>query len=68
MTHSIVKPGDRIRLVEMPDDPDPLAPGSLGTVAGIHRLAGWCQIDVDWDNGRAQMLACPPDRFEIVDA
>ena len=65
----IPHPGDRIRLVAMSDDPDPIQPGELGTVIAVHRHQGtpvWHQIDVAWDNGRTLMLVAPPDRFEIV--
>ena len=55
--------GDRIRLLSMPEDPDPLAPGSLGTVVSVHRRGSgtdaWLQIDVEWDSGRSLMLATP---------
>ena len=69
---SIPKPGDRIRLVAMQDDPDPIQPGSVGTVVHVDRHGGgrevWHQIDVAWDNGRTLMLVSPPDAFEIVGA
>ena len=62
--------GNRIRLVAMHDDPDPVHPGAMGTVASVERLltegAGWLRIDVDWDNGRDLMLVSPPDQFEVV--
>jgi hypothetical protein len=61
--------GDRIRLIEMPDDPDPIPVGEIGTVTGIsHHEDGddlWHQVDVEWDHGRALMLTLPPDRIEI---
>ncbi len=64
------RPDDRIRLLAMPDDPDPIALGQLGTVLGVlHHGCGqdaWCQIDVAWDNGRTLMLVSPPDQFEVV--
>ena len=64
--------GDRIRLVSMRDDPDPIPVGQAGTVAGVYRHDDesdmWFQIDVDWDNGRALMLVSPPDRFEVISA
>lgn len=60
--------GDRIRLIAMQDDPDPIEPGSTGMVTGVIRHGEgremWLQIDVDWDNGRTLMLVSPPDRFE----
>jgi hypothetical protein len=63
--------GDRIRLVAMNDDPDPIRAGQIGTVVGVYRHEGpeaWHQIDVAWDNGRTLMLVSPPDLFEIIAA
>jgi hypothetical protein len=31
------QPGDRIQLVAMPDDPDPIPPGATGTVTAIRQ-------------------------------
>ena len=62
--------GDRIRLVFMQDDPDPIPPGQEGTVVHVGRHGtgrdAWLQIDVSWDNGRTLMLSSPPDRFEML--
>ena len=62
--------GDRIRLLAMADDPDPIQVGQLGTVVSVSHHGGgkhaWHQIDVAWDKGRTLMLVSPPDRFEIV--
>ena len=62
--------GDRIRLLAMFDDPDPIQVGQLGTVVSVSRHGGgkddWHQVDVAWDNGRALMLVSPPDQFEFV--
>lgn len=64
------RPGDRVRLISMRHDPDPLDPGQLGTVVSVRRHGAgadeWHQIDVAWDNGRSLMLVSPPDEFEIV--
>jgi hypothetical protein len=64
------KPGDRIRLLAMPDDPDPIPTGAVGTVIGVSnhgdRKNAWHQVDVEWDNGRNLMLTLPPDRIEIL--
>ncbi|WP_442510560.1 DUF4314 domain-containing protein [Novipirellula sp. SH528] len=62
-------PGDRIRLLTMPDDPDPVPIGTTGTVRAISHVSSrpaFTQIGVDWDNGRRLMLTVPPDRFEIT--
>jgi hypothetical protein len=64
------KTGDRIRLVEMPHDPNPIAVGQTGTVVSIRQIGSgqdcWFQIDVEWDDGRTLMLSTPPDDFEII--
>ncbi len=58
--------GDRIRLLSMPMDPDPIPVGSLGTVVEVIDHHDWIQVDVDWDNGRSLMLTLPEDTFELV--
>ena len=58
--------GDRIRLISMPADPDPIPIGTLGTVQGVHSHYGWTQVEVDWDNGRRLMLSLPEDQIEIL--
>jgi len=62
------RPGDRIRLIAMPDDLDPIPVGSTGTVTFVNGHGSgeraWSQIGVDWDNGRKLMLAVPPDEWE----
>lgn len=60
--------GDRIRLIHMPEDPDPIPAGSLGTVREIHPQRGWTQVEVDWDNGRQLMLSLLDDVIEILTA
>jgi hypothetical protein len=62
-----LKKGDRIRLVSMPQDPDPIPVGSLGTVVVIHAHLDWTQVEVDWDNGRCLMLTLPDDCVSIVE-
>jgi Domain of unknown function (DUF4314) len=61
-----LRAGDRIRLISMVDDPDPIPVGALGTVLDIFQRDGWLQVDVDWDNGRALMLTIPPDVVEVL--
>ena len=56
--------GDRIRLVRMcADDPDPIPPGSEGTVARPPTFFqnAW-DVSVNWDNGRSLGLVVPPDQ------
>ncbi len=63
-------PGDRIRLVAMPGDPDPVAPGTTGTVRDVLHVSAsvspFIQIEVEWVDGRRIMLSVPPDSFEII--
>jgi hypothetical protein len=63
---SAPRPGDRIRLIAMPDDPDPIPSGSMGTVTAVRQHRTWNQMDVAWDNGRTLMVSVPPDQFEVV--
>jgi hypothetical protein len=63
---TIPKAGDRVRLVSMTDDPDPIPAGTTGTVIGVYPQRGWMQVDVDWDSGRSLMLSIPPDVVERV--
>ena len=66
MKHNLKK-GDRIRLVSMPQDPDPISIGSLGTVIAVHNHRDWTQVEVDWDNRRSLMLTLPDDCVSIVE-
>jgi len=66
------KIGDRVRLITMPNDPNPIPEGSEGTVREIVHLP-WghdmrAQIWIDWDNGRHLACICPPDHLEILGA
>lgn len=70
-----IQPGDRIRLIAMgrdPNsgkrDPDPVMPGTRGTVM---RLTPWVAdgsviASVDWDNGRTINAVLPIDRLQTV--
>jgi hypothetical protein len=55
--------GDRIELVEMTEDPDPIPSGTRGTVDWVNELPTFTQIGVRWDNGRSLMFCVPPDRY-----
>lgn len=62
--------GDRIRMIEMPNDPNPIMPGETGIVQRVQAVdtwrERWYQVYVKWDSGRSLMLSMPPDRVEIV--
>ena len=57
------KPGDRITLIELGDDPYPsIQPGDKGTVIDIDDIGTVC---VDWDNGSGLGLVPGIGRFVI---
>jgi hypothetical protein len=60
-----VKEGDRIELLSMPEDPDPIPSGTKGTVQNVVKLWDnkW-QIQVKWDSGRTLSLIHPVDTFK----
>ncbi len=61
-----VQKGDRVKMIHMPDDPDPIPAGSTGTVTGV--TAGPLgQVTVDWDSGRSLSLVPGVDRFEVIE-
>lgn len=58
--------GDRVRLVSMFDDPDPITPGSEGVVVHTAELNFRDEppqehVSVVWDNGRRLACLIPPD-------
>ena len=57
-------PGTRVRLVSMPDDPDPVPEGTCGTVLAVD---GAGQLLMQWDNGRNLSLVPGTDNFEVLE-
>ena len=55
--------GTRVRLIEMPDDPRPIDPGTIGEVEMVDDAG---HIMVKWENGRGLNLITGVDRFEKV--
>ncbi len=55
--------GDRVELVSMRHDPDPIEPGARGTVLSCSWLSTWSQFQImmRWDTGRTLALLMPPD-------
>ena len=69
----MAKPGDRIRLLAMPDDPCPIPEGATGTIEYAHQQIEcgrpWTQYGVKWDapNEKRTLHVCsPPDQFEVI--
>lgn len=58
--------GDRIRLLEMPDDPCPIPVGTTGTVIGFCDSYGIQQVKVVWDIERSLYLVPGVDRWEKI--
>ena len=56
-------PGTKVRLIEMPDDPLPIEPGTVGEVKGVDDAG---HIMVKWENGRGLNLIPGIDHFEKV--
>jgi hypothetical protein len=61
-----IRKGDRIRLIQMGDDPDPIPAGSTGTIESVTD-GPLGQVWVRWDNGRSLALVPGVDRFEVIE-
>lgn len=59
----MVKKGDRIELVHMGEDPDPIRSGARGTVKGVDDAG---HVLVQWDNGRTLNLLPNIDSYRIL--
>ena len=67
MTTAKIRTGDRIRLLSMPDDPDPIPVGSTGTIVSVTE-GPLGQVHVNWDdNNRSLSLIPGVDRFEVIE-
>ena len=55
--------GKRIELIEMPEDPHPIGPGTKGTCVMVD---GAGQLVMEWDNGRTLSLIPGVDRFREI--
>ena len=69
----MLKLGDKIKLLAMPQDPDALPAGATGTVTWQNPYRGsgeqWTQYRVAWDaphEKRSLMIVIPPDQVEVI--
>lgn len=63
-----IKKGMRVRLIDMPDDPDPIPSGTEGTVTSVQDLGREGQIvGVKWDTGRTLNMIPGVDEYEVID-
>jgi len=63
-----VPAGTRIELIEMPNDPSPLPPGSKGTVVEhVGKGTKLEQLWMQWDCGSRLNLLPGVDRFKVID-
>lgn len=66
MMKQIPKPGQRLELVSMPYDPNPIEPGSRGTVIAVQDVMGQTHIEVAWDSGRTLSLVAAVDSWTVT--
>lgn len=61
--------GKTVELIEMPDDPDPVAPGSRAKVISEVEFYDRLHLNVEWEDGvnRSLNLLVPPDVIKIVE-
>lgn len=57
------KAGDRVELISMMDDPDPIPAGSKGTVVDVDDAG---TVHVQWDSGRSLGLLPREDRWRKI--
>lgn len=60
MTSLNYPPGTRLELISMGKDPDPVPPGTRGTV---ERVNSYGDTEMSWDNGRTLSLIPGEDSF-----
>jgi hypothetical protein len=59
--------GKRIKLINMPNDPQPIERGSWGTIVKHSKVMSDDILSVRWDNGRTLNVLFSVDEFVIFD-
>jgi len=59
--------GKRIKLINMPNDPQPIESGSWGTIVKHSKVMSDDILSVRWDNGRTLNVLYGVDEFAIFD-
>lgn len=61
--------GKTIELVEMPNDPDPIEPGSRGKVISEVEFYDCIHLNMEWEPGvnRSLNLLIPPDVIRVIE-
>jgi hypothetical protein len=64
-----IKVGDRIRLLKMDNDPNPILVGDCGEVTKVNEIKSFeeIQVSVKWDSGRTLMVLLPHDIIEVIE-
>lgn len=64
------KVGDRIEMIHMGNDPDPIKSGTQGTITNVAdfppSMGGGTQLSVKWDNGRTLGVCLPEDIVKLI--
>jgi hypothetical protein len=68
---TVIFPGDRIEVLDMPFAGQTLGPGAQGTVEAVQDLAPETatmsmRLTVRADDGRKLLVIIPPDRIKII--
>lgn len=67
-----IQVGDKVRLLHMGEDPDPIPVGTTGRVKMVTDISFMrpnkeVQLVIAWDNGRSLSCICPPDLVEVLE-
>lgn len=64
-----VKSGQRIKLISMPNDPNPIPCGATGMITDVNKFGEGANLSVRWDppyQTRSLNILVPEDKFVII--